>query len=151
VSFSIRPAKVSDAEDISALILGLSHYFLSEPNSPEVQQFLKTLTPAATAERIESNAFSCFVAENKNEICGVIAVRDKNHVYHLFVQSQAHGKGVARALWEHVCTKSVMEVFTVNSSLHAVPVYEKLGFKVVNQPQKADGLVFVPMQFRHDS
>jgi len=44
-----------------------------------------------------------------------------------------------------------MEVFTVNSSLHAVPVYEKLGFKVVNQPQKADGLVFVPMQFRHDS
>jgi len=151
VSFSIRPARESDAEEISALIVSLSHYFLSEPNSPEIGPFLKTLTPAATAERIGSDTFSCFVAEIEHEICGVMAVRNKNHVYHLFVQSQMHRKGIARALWEYVRTQFETEAFTVNSSLYAVPIYERLGFKVVKQPQNADGLVFVPMEFRHDS
>ena len=34
---------------------------------------------------------------------------------------------------------------TVNSSLYAVPVYQRLGFEADSPPQRRNGLDFVPM------
>ncbi len=150
VHLQIRPARETDAQAISALIFGLSRYFVSDPDSPEIKPFLETLTPSATAERIASEDYSCFVAESQSGVCGVVALKGNSHVYHLFVQSDAHRQGVARALWEHVRAQSAAAVFTVNSSLFAVPVYERLGFRSVDSPQRKDGLEFVPMEYRND-
>lgn len=58
-----------------------------------------------------------------------------------------HRRGVARALWEHARAESGGSAFTVNSSLFAVPIYERLGFIARSAPQSADGLVFVPMTY----
>lgn len=151
MSLIIREASESDAEAISALIISLAHYFLSDPESEEVKPFLETLTAAATAERIASQNYSYYVAESDSELGGVIALRDNSHVYHLFVQEQAHRLGVARALWEHARTRSGATAFTVNSSLFAVPVYERLGFTASAAPRSENGLVFVPMEYGHDS
>ena len=147
----IRQARISDAEALSSLIAGLAHYFIPNPDSPEVRPFLETLTPAATAQRIESQEFDYFVAELDSAICGVIALRDESHVYHLFVRSDAHRQGIARALWEHARDLSDATAFTVNSSPFAVPVYERLGFTAAEAPQAKGGLVFVPMEYRHDT
>lgn len=151
MSVTIRKARESDAEEISALILSLARYYISEPNAPEVRPFLETLSPGETADRINSDEFGCFVAEKENEICGVIAVREKTHIYHLFVQSKSHRQGIAGALWQYILNNSDAGVFTVNSSLFAVPIYEKFGFEVVSEPQEAEGLIFVPMEFKHDN
>jgi GNAT superfamily N-acetyltransferase len=145
---AIREARVSDAPAISRLIVGLVDYFLSDPDAPELGPFLETLTPAATAERIQSRNFDYLVAEYGSGILGVIAIRDDSHVYHLFVQSDAHRRGIARALWEHARARSAATAFTVNSSIFAVPAYERLGFTAVDVPQTKDGLVFVPMEYR---
>ena len=151
MSPTIRRAGAQDAEAISTLITGLLGYFVSEPESEVVKPFLETLSPAATRERIDSGDFLCLVAEQDSRIQGVIALRDGSHIYHLFVRSDAHRRGIARALWERVRSMSPARVFTVNSSLHAVPFYERLGFRAVEAPRVTDGLEFVPMEYRNDS
>ncbi len=143
---SIRRARKSDAEAISALIVGLKSCFLARPDSAEIQPFLATLEPDATAERIASAEFSYYVAENQSGLCGVIAIRDGTHVYHLFVRPDTQRQGIARALWEHARQHSGATTFTVNSSLYAVPVYERLGFKATAEPLTEHGLTFVPMK-----
>lgn len=145
----LRKALVSDAETISALIVSLKEYFLADPDSDEVQPFLETLEPDATARRIASTEFSYHVAEDDCGLRGVIAIRNGTHVYHLFVSSEAHRKGIARALWDHARGQSGAATFTVNSSPYAVPAYERLGFKITDEPQSEDGLVFVPMAFEN--
>ena len=147
----IRQATVSDANQISSLIVGLARYFVPDPDAPEVRPFLESLSPAATAERIQSREYECYVAESDSAICGVIALRDESHVYHLFVRSDAHRQGIAPTLWDHARHHSNATAFTVNSSPFAVPVYERFGFTVADAPQEKDGLVFVPMEYRQDA
>lgn len=150
MDFVIRQATVSDAQAVSDLVTGLSPYFLDDASSPESAPFVATLTPAAYAGRIGSTHFVYYVAEDAAGACGVIALRDGSHLYNLFVRRDAHRQGIARALWEHAKALSCHDTFTVNSSLFAVPVYERLGFVTQASPQTADGLVFVPMAFTHD-
>ena len=151
MNFVIRQAEASDAGAISHLVLGVAHYFLADPSSPEVGPFLAGLTPSSYANRIGSSNFSHYVAEDSAGPCGIVALRDGSHLYHLFVTADAHGQGIARALWEHAKALSGRSTFTVNSSLFAVPVYERLGFVTKAPAQTADGLVFVPMGYAHDS
>ena len=150
MTVTIRPAKARDAQAISSLIVGLAGYFVADPGSLEVAPFMETLSPEATAGRIAAPEFEYFVAEDARGLRGVIAIRDGTHVYHLFVDSTAHRQGIARTLWDHVRTRSKQKIFTVNSSLFAVPVYERLGFEPTQSVQTKNGLMFVPMEYRDD-
>ncbi|QWP79170.1 GNAT family N-acetyltransferase [Lysobacter sp. K5869] len=141
----IRPASASDAEAISRLINALAHHFLVDPSGPEAAPFLQTLTPAAVAQRIVAPDFRSYVAQDASGIHGFLAMRGDSHLYHLFVRADAQRKGVGRALWEHAAALSGQSTFTVNASLYAVPMYERLGFVAQGQAQTANGLMFVPM------
>ena len=148
MTFTVRPATASDAVAISQLITGWAYHYLDDPPPPEAANFLATLTPAATAERITSENFRYYVAQGRTGVDGVIAIRNGSHLYHLFVRSEAHGQGIARALWEHAKAQSgTSGSFVVNSSLPAIPVYERFGFVAKDGPQQANGLVFVPMEY----
>lgn len=151
MNFVIRQAKASDAEEISKLITGWAQHYLGEPVPQEAIPFLATLTPSATAERIDAQNFSYYVAEGRAGLCGVIGLRDNSHLYHLFVHPDAHKQGVARALWEHAKSRSGSSTFIVNSSLPAVPVYERFGFVAKDAAQSKNGLVFVPMKYERHS
>lgn len=145
----IRDAQTADADEISTLITGWAHHYLDDPASPEAVPFLATLTPSATAARIDSPEFRYYVARNATGLCGVIALRDHSHLYHLFVRTDAHGQGVARALWEHARSRSTSRAFTVNASLPAIPAYQRFGFVVKGPPQSKHGLLFMPMECAH--
>ena len=54
---------------------------------------------------------------------------------------------LCRTLWEYVLNHSERNVFTVNSSPYAVPVYRKLGFVETDTEQLADGMRYTPMKF----
>lgn len=147
MNFVIRQAKASDAGEISALITGWAYHYLDDPASPEAAPFLETLTLSATAARIDSPSFRYYVTENPAGLCGVIALRDGLHLYHLFVREDAQQQGVARALWEHAKSRSGSDRFIVNSSLPAVSVYERFGFVASGAPQSKNGLTYVPMEY----
>ncbi|HEV3051256.1 MAG TPA: GNAT family N-acetyltransferase [Longimicrobium sp.] len=150
-SVVIREARVEDAEAISALILSLARYFLADPHQPEAATaFLATLDSAAMAQRLADERYRYHVAEADGVVAGVVGVRDADHLYHLFVAERFHGRGIGARLWDAAQRQARAQGnpgrFTVNSSLYAVPVYERMGFTAVDGPQVHDGIAYLPMR-----
>ena len=142
-----RQAERSDAAAISGLVGDLAHYFLADPSSPDGEPFLATITPDAFSERIAAPNYLHILAEDSIGVCGIVAMRDRSHLYHLFVRSELHNQGIARALWKRAKSVSEGSRFTVNSSLFAVPVYMRLGFSQVGPAQTKNGVAFQPMVY----
>ncbi len=150
-AFILREARLDDAGAISALILSLSRYFLADPDDPEpAAAFLAALAPDAIAEKLADGRYRYHVAEVEGALAGVVGVRDAAHLYHLFVAEPFHGRGIAARLWDTARRQARAQGnpgrFTVNSSMYADPVYERLGFVATDGPQVQEGVAFLPMR-----
>jgi len=89
------------------------------------------------------------VLEHKGNIAGYLSIKNGKHIYHLFVAKDYQKQGLARRLWEHVIKTYGGRLYTVRSSLFAVPIYERLGFKKIGQPNNRNGLAFQKMECLH--
>lgn len=147
----IRDATPLDAPAISALIGSLARYFLADPDQPEAAAaFLHTVSPAALADLLADDRFRYHVAEADGVLVGAVGVRDGRHLYHLFVAEPFHGRGIGGRLWAHARRTAVADgdprEFTVNSSMHAVGMYQRMGFVPAGERTEQDGIAFLPMR-----
>lgn len=147
----IRAAGPEDAGAISRLITSLSRYFLADPDDLEAAAaFFPTIGPAAMAEALVGDRYRYHVAEVDGVLAGVVGMRDGSHLYHLFVAEPFHGQGIGSRLWEtargEARARGNPGRFTVNSSRHAIPVYERLGFVATDSLQVMNGVAFLPMR-----
>lgn len=146
----IRLATARDAEAISALIRGVSHFFTLRPDGAGAEAFLETVSPHAIRGCLSSPDYVYRVAEEDGVIVGVVAVRESRHLYHLFVAPDGQRRGLARRLWTRAMRAAVRAgnpgEFTVNSTPFAVPVYERFGFVATGPRVEANGIAFVPMR-----
>lgn len=145
ISLEIRTAKVADASSVAELVRNVAQACLGTDAPP----FLNTVSPTTIASYIENPAYSYVLGFVGNELVGVAATREKQHVYHLFVSPKHHYKGIAKSLWHYLMSDAVsngINMFTVNSSIYAVPIYEKFGFSPTSEPQTRNGINYVPMQ-----
>jgi GNAT superfamily N-acetyltransferase len=146
----IYQANIKDVEAISTLISSVAHYFTLHPQGEGAESFLKTIQPSSIADYIKSDQFSYFTAFIGNDLAGVVAIRDNEHLFHLFVAPQFQRQGIAKKLWlfakDVAITAANTVGFTVNSTEFAIPVYEKFGFKVAGQRVETEGIAFVPMK-----
>lgn len=146
---NIRPAQIQDANAISLLIKNLSRFFTIHPQGLGAEAFLQSVEPIAIETKISDASFSYFVAFSGSELAGLIALKNKSHLYHLFVASSFQRQGLSRQLWNYALKASLTEenttTFTVYSSIYAQGVYEKLGFKVQGVAIETKGIVFIPM------
>lgn len=143
----IRPATVSDALAVSALVIPLAHELI---DGPAADTFLATLRPDGIFERLASPRFAGLLAEDDRGACGVILMRDTTHLYHLFVRRDRQGHGVGRRLWQAMTgaggsADTARTRFTVNSTPSAVEVYRRMGFEPSARMQHSDGISFLPM------
>ncbi len=150
-TLAIRAATAADAPAISALVLSLARYFLADPERPEAaEDFFSTISPEAIAGYIESGRFRYHLAEAAGELAGAVAIRDGAHLYHLFIAERFHRRGLATRLWEHARAEALAGGnpgrFTVNSSLFAVPLYERLGFTASGAAMVNNGVAYQPME-----
>ena len=149
----IRRATESDAERISALIRALSGPFTVSPTGEGAESFFASIGEQAIRGYITANNFSYLLAETADTLTGVVAIRDRRHLYHLFVAQPFQGKGLGRKLWlaarQEALNAGHAGSFTVNSSLNAVPVYERFGFSPSGPKVEAHGVAFIPMQLVH--
>ena len=85
----------------------------------------------------------------EDELIGIIAMREEGrHVALFFVDGSFHKRGIGRSLWNTVLESNISDTITVNSSLFAVPVYEKLGFVQNGAAQEEAGIRYVPMEYK---
>ena len=144
------PAQAADAPAINALIHHLLPYCTIDPSGAGAEQFLETITPSAIIGYIEASNFDYLVGIVDERLVGIVAIRDDSHLYHLFVDESAQGKGYARQLWEHAKARAAARgnagKFTVNSSVFALPIYAAFGFQAVTEKQEKHGLAYIGME-----
>ena len=149
---NIRAATIADAEAISALIMDLSDPFYTSPTREGAEPFLASVSTEAQRGYIAAGNFSYHVAESDGGLVAVVALRDNSHLFHLFVAKPLQGTGLARRLWNIVKNNAMAAgnrgQFTVNSSLNAVPIYEKFGFVRKGEVQYMHGISCQPTQLQ---
>jgi GNAT superfamily N-acetyltransferase len=96
-----------------------------------------------------AKGFVYHVAEVDGELAGFIAIRERSHVYSLYIDKRFHRRGIARGLWDTARAAAIGPghpgFFTVNASNHALPFYASLGF-VPTAPTQAGIVRYNPMR-----
>lgn len=103
-------------------------------------------SPEALATRL-AGGHLCLVAARGRVLVGAVEMRPPSHVALLFVETAFHRRGIARRLFEAALAAYCPEAreVTVNSSLHAVRAYERLGFRRIGSTVSRDGISYAPM------
>jgi GNAT superfamily N-acetyltransferase len=145
----IRLATANDALAISSVIKSQSAHFMAHSEGAGVETVLLSIEPTSIAEFIAAPHFCHWVASAQGEIIAVAGLRDNAHLYHLFVAQDWQRRGVGRALWQQVMSAALAagnpNAFTVNSTLHGRPAYERFGFITTGPVTQRDGMIFIPM------
>ncbi len=147
---NIRPAREEDAVAISGLVSGLTRDFIAHDFTPEARTLLLVSMNEEAIAGYLKDGYDYLVAEDQGRLVGVVATREDRHLFHLFVAQDWQGKGLSRQLWERALARcrrrSANREFTVNSSVGAVPVYQRFGFVTLGGKKSKDGVVVVPMK-----
>ena len=146
----LRPANVSDAAAFAVLIMSHRALLTLAPNGRGAEQFFESVSTVALCEYLKSDRYAYTVAEDDGDILGFIGIRDRSHLFHLFVSKDHQGKGISRRLWNNALSAASEQpkavAFTVNSSLNAVPVYRRFGFAETAPVVEKHGVAFLPMR-----
>ncbi|MBJ7311078.1 GNAT family N-acetyltransferase [Rugamonas sp. CCM 8940] len=146
----IRQAEAPDAPAIAELIADLLPFVTPAPDGAGAEQFIATMQAEALARCVGDERFHYQLGFIDDALVGAVAVRDKGHLYHLFVARAWHGQGVGRRLWQAARAAAVaagnVNGFTVNSSLYAEPMYCRFGFVATGPRTEKDGVAYIPMR-----
>ncbi len=150
MSYHIRVATAADHQAISALLVPLVEQFIAPDCSAEgTTLLLNSMQPQAILGYLHGD-YRYWLAEDAKGLAGVVAIKGRNHLYHLFVAQRVQGQGLARQLWQHALAQCAAadapDEFTVNASLHAEPMYRHLVFVAEQGPRERMGIIDVPMR-----
>ncbi len=147
----LRDMNDADTGAAARLLEVLAREYILASCSPEQASTFVRENDAQALRRLASGGYVYHLAEIDGRLAGFIGMRERRHVYHLFVASEFQRRGVGRMLWEHSRHMAMQGgadgVFTVNASNYAVPMYERLGFVRAAAMQTKNGLAFNPMIF----
>lgn len=143
-------ANSKDAQAISALVTRFCHEFFVKPNGEGAESFLESVSEQAQSKYISDKRYHYLAAFADEQLVGFIAMRDISHIFHLFVSPDFQGRGLATELWrqakEYAAVHGHTGFFTVNSSVKAIPVYERFGFIRSEALIEMHGISFLPMR-----
>ena len=142
----------ADIPAAAALLRRAAETFILHESAPQdAAAFLAGQSEAALRSRIGAG-YVYHVALVDGELAGFIGVRERSHMYGLYVDQRYQRRGIARRLWETARAAALdgapdhSGVFTVNASNYAVPSYLALGFERTAPMQ--EGIVrYNPMRF----
>jgi GNAT superfamily N-acetyltransferase len=147
---SIRHALVIDAADISKLIVSTSETCCFSEAAPCPDWYRNSIQTQAIATLIASESMVFLVAVHEQAMAGVLAIEGKSSIKYFFVHPAQQKMGIGQLLWQFAKNSGTFgETLKVRSSLFAVPVYERLGFKTTEPPGCFNGLHFQPMVNHH--
>ncbi len=147
-----RAGLTTDAQAVSHLIMLFAKDFCINPDGSGADIFHQSVSATAELAYLADDRYHFILAMQDETLAGFIALRDHSHLFHLFVDPAFQGHGLATVLWQRARQDAASQGnrtgFTVNSSLNAIPVYERFGFKATGQVVEMHGIAFLPMQFQ---
>ena len=147
---TLRTATPADAPRVSALVQAVFAGFVAPDWAPEARAAFAGQSSGERFEQLLQDPAFAAVAEAGGQLLGFILLPTPDLLAFLFVDGQAHKRGIATALWqaarEHLeaaypDTKTV----ELNSSPYAVPAYRALGFYPISEPFRRGGAVATRM------
>ena len=141
----IREVNRKDIDDLSNLSNSLLTYLFKEA-APK--WFVDELLPKAYEERILDKKYEQFVYILDEKIVGILTIKEKNQIFHLFVDAKYHQRGIAKKLWEFTKTNYEIKNMKVNASLYAIKVYESFGFIKEGEEKIFQELKYQPMIYK---
>jgi GNAT superfamily N-acetyltransferase len=163
VSIRIRPFRAADAAVVGRLIADTFREFnLSYAPAEEQEMLLGPFRHArsrSAARRAEISRLIrapwVLVAVSDDRIVGVLR-GSPGRLHSLFVQKRVQGRGIGRRLmkaFERRCRKAGATEITMQSSLYAVPFYQRLGYRRTTGVRRGrcfdgDGFPYQPMKKR---
>lgn len=148
---TITPVADRQLSDALSLVWRVFLEFEAPVCSDEgVAEFRRFIEPDAIEKRLRDGELAMWVYREAGAIRGVIALRPPCHICLLFVDSRYHRRGIARALFEHMCAHTRENTphaeMTVNSSPYAAGFYRRMGFSDTDSEQTVNGIRFMPMK-----
>ena len=149
MDITLLEAVPSDYDRIATMVSTLaSEHIAPSLGDGGIEVLLSSLGPEPTRKRILDNWFH-LCAFKDDKLIGVVVVRPPSHLYHLFVVSDLQRQGIGGRLFAAADAASIASsqshISTVNSSLNAVPVYERFGFAVDGPVVETNGVRHQPM------
>jgi ribosomal protein S18 acetylase RimI-like enzyme len=145
----IRSLSPDDIPAAAALLGRAAGEFILHESTPEDGARFLAEQGEEGMRRFLASGFVYHVAEVAGALAGFIAIRERSHVYSLYVDARFHRRGIARRLWDAARTAAIGPghpgAFTVNASNHAVPFYAALGF-VPTAPMQVGIVRYNPMR-----
>lgn len=153
-SLLTRPANIADAPAISALIKQLAVDLTLHPEGHGAELFFQSVSAQAEQQYLSDQRYVFTVVLDGEQIVALIAMRDRTHVFHLFVAKAYQQRGLAMQLWQTVVQQTALPsgcYYTVNAAIKSVGFYERLGFRRVADEVRMHGICFVPMTLLPES
>lgn len=154
-NISFREINLGEDDIVFKVVTDCFNQFIAPGYSCEgIIKFTKHIIPNCLREGLKNGNYT-LVALYKNEIVGVIVVRNTNHISLLFVKKKYQNMGIAKKLFELSLDKSKnmnhsISLIEVNSSPYAVKIYGHLGFIAIDVENVVDGVRFIPMKLELD-
>ena len=143
---AIRHAVVADAVDISKLIASTSDACCFSQSQPCPDWYRNSIQTPAIEALIISERLVFLLATHDHAIAGVLAIEDKSSIKYFFVDPEQQKMGLGKRLWQFAKRNGQFGLtLKVRSSLCAVPVYARLGFKAMEPPSCFKGLHYQTM------
>lgn len=150
----LRAGSLADATACAALIAAFQRDLTDDPDGRGAEGYLASVSAEAERGYLASPRYAYLLAFGgaapDAPLQGFIAIRDRSHLFHLFVDRAAQGRGLASRLWRKALADARARggdgAMTVNSSLAAVPVYRAFGFAETSPVTRQHGIAFQPMR-----
>lgn len=150
----IRELDDSDKDIKPALELVMNvfkQYVEPEYSQQGIDTFYRFIEEDSIINNLGKNdSFKMWAAYKNDNLVGVVAVKDSNHISLFFVDSKYQKQGVGKKLFTTVVAlaiKNKIKRITVNSSPFATPIYHHYGFKDTGVEKNIDGIRFTPMEY----
>jgi len=145
----IRALVPDDVPAAAALLRRAAEEFILHESTPEDGAAFLAQQSEDGIRGFLAQGFVYHVAEVDGVLAGFIAIRERSHVYSLYVDKRWQRRGIARRLWETGRDVALGPghpgFFTVKASNFALPFYASLGF-VPTAPTQASIVRYNPMR-----
>lgn len=144
----IRKMNEKDVEAVSAICIASFLRSIADTLSEEGKITFSSIAASnAFLGRMKGDNLM-FVAENDENIEGVIELKEGRHVAMLFIRPERQKSGIGRKLLLSALKYAKVETVTVSASLPSVTAYEKYGFECSGEIDESAGLVYQPMEIK---